>query len=109
MAGYFALLSMVLSFLPMIAQLIAQAETLFTGSGKGADKKVFVMSALKVVITMLGTVSTGGQLATWERIAPHLEPIIDSLASIIFPSDVKTGTLGAAPVQRARDYTQPLG
>lgn len=75
-----------LNILFMIMPLIGAAESFFKGPKQGAQKKAFVLQMLQGLLGIMGTVSTGGQLETWQRIAPHVGPIVDELAAIIFPS-----------------------
>lgn len=79
------ILTALVPFVPSIFELIRLAEHSFKGEGRGTEKKAFVLSAFKLVFTLLGKFSTGGQLATWHKIEPELSMVIDGLVPAFFP------------------------
>ena len=55
----------------------------------GAEKKALVTNAVKAVLGGVGAISTGGQAETFARVEAPVSEIIDSAASIMFPSTKK--------------------
>lgn len=70
--------------LQLLPSLIALAEKLL-GPKTGEAKKELVMSAAEIAMTAIGSLSTGGQKDTWERVKPAVSTIIDAGVSIAFP------------------------
>lgn len=87
MGKYF---SVAMKLLPTILQLMAIAENLFDGKpDSGAEKKAMVTATAKTIVEGVGSVSTGGQAETWERIKDPVSNIIDNAAAIAFPEHTK--------------------
>lgn len=55
----------------------------------GAEKKAMVLQGAKAAIDGVQSVSTGGQLATWEELEEPVGKVIDGLASLAFPNHAK--------------------
>lgn len=89
--GIPGIVPVVISKLPA---LIAEAEKMFSGDGKGAVKKEYVMSTAKLLVADIADVSTGGQKDTWEtEIAPKVGIAVDMMVSIVN----KYATTASAP------------
>ena len=84
----FKYLGLAMNILPMVVSMMAQIEAANAdGKWTGKEKKELVMTGLKSAIQGMLTMSTGGQLTTWERIAPALSSIVDQLVIILFPKE----------------------
>jgi Na+/H+ antiporter NhaC len=65
--------------------LISLVEGLF-GPKSGQQKKATVLELVTSALGLLTTMSTGQQQALWKTLGPLIPPIIDALASALFPS-----------------------
>ena len=70
-----------MALMPLIPNLIADAESIF-GKGNGAAKKEAVTDVLNQGVQVLAGVSTGGQKNTVEKLQPYISTMIDSAVSI---------------------------
>ena len=85
MFKYFGL---VMNFLPVMVAMMAQIEAANEdGKWTGEEKKQLVLSGLKAIVQGMLQISTGGQMSTWERIAPNLGGVIDNMVPILFPHE----------------------
>lgn len=75
----------IIALLPFVFQLIQAAEKLFTESGQGEIKKQFVIDTLKSAVTVITSMSTGGQKTTWDSLSPIMGGLIDSAVGLFFP------------------------
>ena len=80
--------------LQLLPSLIALAEKLL-GPKTGEIKKDLVMSATEIAMTAVGSLSTGGQAITWDRIKPSVSTIIDASVAIAFPKPSATSLVDA--------------
>ncbi len=78
------LLGIIAMLLPALMQ---GAEALFSDRPKtGQEKKSAVTMAAKAAVDALHQNSRGGQKATWDKLAPAVDSMIDSTASLLFPN-----------------------
>lgn len=76
-----------LKLLPTLFQLMGIAEKAFDGvPDSGAEKKALVTDAAKAILGGVEALSTGGQAATYDVVAPVVSTMIDSAAGIMFPN-----------------------
>jgi hypothetical protein len=77
-------------------ELIATAEKMFPGDGKGGLKQDYFMKTAELVAKDMGELSTGGQAGTWKNdIQPKIDPILSLVIAGINkfkPGSVDTST-----------------
>ena len=56
--------------------LIANAEAMFPGDGKGSIKQEYFMKTAELAAADVAGVSTGAQAETWAKVAPALDPLL---------------------------------
>ena len=74
-------------------ELIATAEKMFPGDGKGGLKQNYFMKTAELVAKGLGGLSTGGQADTWKDIEPKIDPILTLMVRAI--NRLRPGTFDA--------------
>ena len=79
----------VAQLIPTAMTLMHIAEKVFVEKGAGAEKKEFVMTGINNIAESMALISTGGQKKTWmaiDMILDAFSPLIDRLASLMFPN-----------------------
>ena len=79
-------------------ELIATAEKMFPGDGKGGLKQEYFMKTAEIVAADMTEMSTGGQADTWRNISTKIDPILTLAISTINkfkPGAIDTGTNNA--------------
>ncbi len=71
------------AILSKMPELIATAEKMFPGSGKGGLKQDFFMKTAELVAADVESLSTGGQAGTWKALQPKIEPILSMAITAI--------------------------
>lgn len=81
-------LTALIQIIPLVIYLMKIAEEAFDKQpDSGAEKKQFVMDALKAALTAIAGLSTGGQKATWEMLSGPIGLVIDAVCGLLFPHD----------------------
>jgi hypothetical protein len=62
--------------------LMAKADEVIQGIGKGAIKKDLVMTTAQLVVESVAALSTGGQKETWESLKPSVSTMIDTACAV---------------------------
>lgn len=75
--------------------LIATAEKVFPGDGKGGLKQDYFMKTAELVATDMGGQSIGGQAHTWSEIQPKIDPILSLVVAAI--NRFKPGAVDTTP------------
>ena len=68
-----------------VIALIHFAESWFSDSNTGAEKKELVMRGAKQLVETAEAVTTGGAKNTWSKIEKVLPDVVDKTASILYP------------------------
>lgn len=92
--GVLAGLQLAMGLLPLLGKLIDFVEQLH-GAGNGAIKKSTVMDLAQTAVETGAALSTGGQQATFERIAPQVGGMVDALVGL---ANAGAKIAGAPPV-----------
>ena len=74
-------------------ELIATAEKMFPGDGKGGLKQDYFMKTVELVAADIAGMSTGGQAEMWKQIIPRIDPFLTIAISAI--NRFKPGTIDA--------------
>lgn len=74
--NFIAIIKLVIQLLPMIEQLVAQAEALFPQSGTGAQK----LDVVKTAIGSAYTVASGAEGA-FEEVWPTINGVVNSIVA----------------------------
>lgn len=83
------------AILQKMPELIATAEKMFPGDGKGGLKQDYFMKTAELVAADVAGMSTGGQAETWKEILPKIDPFLTLAISAINkfkPGLIDTGT-----------------
>lgn len=63
--------------------IIASAEKMFSGDGKGEMKKEYFMQTAKLVAADAAGMSTGGQAETWQTVQANLDPLLSLMVNVV--------------------------
>ena len=82
------------AILSKMPELIASAEKMFPGSGKGGLKQDYFMRTAELVAADVESLSTGGQAGAWKAVQPKIEPFLSM--AIMAINKFKPGTFDCA-------------
>lgn len=74
----------IMILLGALPAVISMVEGLF-GGGTGPEKKATVLEIVTSILSLVTTMSTGAQAALWKALLPLIPPIIDAIATALFP------------------------
>jgi hypothetical protein len=82
-------------------ELIATAEKMFPGDGKGPIKQEYFMKTAELAARDMGELSTGGQADTWKN---DIQPKIDPLLSLVIAgiNKFKPGAIDTSSDENAK-------
>ena len=78
-----AWIGIVIQLVPIVVKLMQIAEELL-GSGTGADKKSYVMAAVKALFDAADSVYNNEM---WDKVEAAISPLIDFACDFLFPKE----------------------